>query len=173
MEATKKIPAGCGLFAAHATSRSKTCMLSSTVETSFIEHSRKFHRGESCWFGTMTNTLSFMEFLWECRIMNSSENLVRSLALNIRFLSPSLLNKQIKVYVEVCFENLVYYCFLCHQSLLLCHQSAFHKTFKNILFSYVMFRLPLISPFSNIFIFSSTSKTQFNQHTSQFLRTRS
>lgn len=166
MGVTKKIPAGCGLFAAHATSRSKTCMLFSTVETSSIEHSRKFHRGESCWFGTMTNTLSFMEFLWECRIMNSSENLVRSLALSIQFLSPSLLNKQIKIYVEVCFENLVYYCFLCHQS-------AFHKTFKNILFNYVMFRLPLISPFSNIFIFSSTSKTQFNQHTSQFLRTRS
>ena len=82
-EVTKKTPVGCALFVARATPRNRTCMLFNTVEIYFIEHSRKSRLGESCWFGTTTNTHSSLEFLWECKITNSSEILVGGEALSV------------------------------------------------------------------------------------------
>ena len=83
-------------------------MHSSTVKIFSIEHSRKFHQEENCWFGTMINTQSFMEFHWQCMITNSSGNLVRRSALTSKILCGlNTLKKSQEHFENITFVNSV------------------------------------------------------------------
>lgn len=64
MVVTRTRPAGCGLFVAPGTNKSKTCLHSSITLVFSIEHSLKYHVEQSYWSGTMTTIYSTWGYPW-------------------------------------------------------------------------------------------------------------